>query len=76
VPDPSGQFANEIKADRSLGEKLGLQHTPTIIVCSQREWVQVTDPNSLYQTIDQVAANAGPAAAPHKTAAAAKKSAH
>ena len=76
VPDPSGQLANEVKADRALGEKMGLQHTPTIIVCSQREWVHVTDPNYLYQTIDQVAADAGTATAPHKAATAAKKTVH
>src|ERR1019366_4979442 len=52
VPDPSGQLASEVKADRSVGEKMGLQHTPTIIVCSQHEWVQVTDVSQLYQTID------------------------
>jgi protein-disulfide isomerase len=76
VPDPSGQLANEVKADKALGEKMGLQHTPTIIVCNQHEWVQVTDTNYLYQTIDQIEADAGSGspAAPHKTAA--KKTTH
>jgi hypothetical protein len=60
VPDPTGQFSTEVKADRSLGEKLGVQHTPTIIVCSQREWVQVTRVDLLYQTIEEVMAKAGP----------------
>lgn len=59
VPDPTGQLANEVKADRSLGEKIGLQHTPTIFVCTQREWVQVTRDDLLYQTIDQLEAQAG-----------------
>jgi len=73
VPDPTGQFNNEVKADRSLGEKLGVQHTPTIIVCSQREWVQVTRVDLLYQTIEEVMAKAGPVtqvkATPAKTPA-------
>jgi protein-disulfide isomerase len=60
VPDPTGQFATEVKADRAVGERMGLQHTPTIVVCSQREWVQVTDVSMLYQTIEQVEAQAGP----------------
>jgi protein-disulfide isomerase len=60
VADPTGQLTKEVEADRTLGEKIGLQHTPTIIVCSQREWVHVTDVSLLYQTIDEVAAKAGP----------------
>jgi protein-disulfide isomerase len=63
VPDASGQLANEVKADRALGERMGLQHTPTIVVCSNKQWVQVTDVSQLYQTIEQVMAQAGPATA-------------
>jgi hypothetical protein len=62
-----------VQADKALGTKMGLQHTPTIIVCSAREWVQVTDVSLLYQTIDEVEAKAG-AAEPVKTAA--KKKTH
>ncbi|HEX9199251.1 MAG TPA: thioredoxin domain-containing protein [Acidobacteriaceae bacterium] len=61
VPDPTGQFSNEVKAEKAIGEKLGVQHTPTIIVCSQREWVHVTRTDLLYQTIEEVEAKAGPA---------------
>jgi len=68
VPDPTGQLAKEVNADRSLGEKMGLEHTPTIVVCSNKQWVQVTDPTQLYQTIEQVMAQAGPAAAAHSPA--------
>jgi hypothetical protein len=73
VPDPSGQLMKEVQADKALGTKMGLQHTPTIIVCSAREWVQVNDVSLLYQTIDEVEAKAGPAE-PVKTAA--KKTTH
>jgi protein-disulfide isomerase len=74
VADPSGQLANEVKADKALGERMGLQHTPTIVVCSAKQWVQVTDVSQLYQTIEQVMAQAGPvASAPAKTTALAAK---
>jgi len=58
VVDPSGQFKKEVEVDKAFGEKLGVGHTPTIIVCSQREWVQVTDVSQLYQTIEGVEARA------------------
>ena len=67
VPDPSGQLTKEVKADYDLGMKLGVQHTPTIIVCSQHEWVHVTDVSLLYQTIEQVEAQAGTAGPPAKS---------
>jgi protein-disulfide isomerase len=76
VPDASGQLTKEVTADYNLGMKLGVQHTPTIIVCNQHEWVQITDVSLLYQTIEQVQAQAGPAGpakAPVKKSAAAAK---
>jgi len=63
VADPSGELMKEVQADKAQGEKIGVQHTPTIIVCNQHEWVQVTDVSQLYHTIDQVTAEAGPAGA-------------
>ncbi len=69
VVDPTGQFAAEVMADQALGEKIGLSQTPTIFVATPKNWVQVTDVNLLYQTIDAalaqtpaVAATATPAA--------------
>jgi protein-disulfide isomerase len=59
VVDPTGQFAKEVIVDRTLGEKMGIVHTPTIIVCDQHRWVQVTNPGLLYQTIDEFLAEAG-----------------
>jgi protein-disulfide isomerase len=56
VPDPTGQFKKEVEADRTLGERLGVQYTPAIIVCTQHEWVHVTDISLLYQTIDELEA--------------------
>jgi protein-disulfide isomerase len=72
VVDPTGQLMKEVKDDHAIGERMGLQHTPTIIVCSQREWVHVTDVSLLYQTIDEVSAKAGPAAAAAKSTVAKK----
>jgi protein-disulfide isomerase len=67
VPDPGGVLTKEVEADRTLGNKIGLEHTPTIVVCNQHEWVQVTDVSLLYQTIDEVMAKAGPAPAAKAT---------
>jgi len=70
VPDPNGELLKEVMADRALGEKAGLQHTPMIIVCTQHEWVQVTDTTLLYQTIDELLAHAGGATTGAKPAGA------
>ncbi|HZY62544.1 MAG TPA: thioredoxin domain-containing protein [Edaphobacter sp.] len=67
VVDPTGQFAREVHADYELGEKLGLNETPTIIVVTPKHWTQVTDINQLYATIDTALAET-PAAATHSAA--------
>jgi protein-disulfide isomerase len=54
VIDPSGLFAAEVNADYTLGERIGITQTPTIWVVTQKNWVQVTDVNQLYSTIDSV----------------------
>lgn len=58
VVDPTGQFRKEVFEDKALGEKMGLGHTPTLFVCTQHEWVQVTKPTELYHTIEQVESDA------------------
>jgi protein-disulfide isomerase len=64
VIDPAGQFAKEVEADKNLGLKMGLEHTPTIIVATNKSWVQVVDVNQLYSVIDAaLAQTGGPAAA-------------
>lgn len=63
VVDPQGTFAKEVNADYALGEHIGLAQTPTIFVASAKGWVQVTDISLLYQTLDTVIAQAGPAPA-------------
>jgi protein-disulfide isomerase len=76
VPDPTGQFKKEVEADRTVGDRLGVQYTPAIIVVTQHEWVHVTDISLLYQTIDQLETKVAAEAPVRKaTAAPAKKSA-
>ncbi len=59
VMDPSGLFAQEVKSDYTLGERIGLTQTPTIFVVTPKQWIQVTDVNYLYQTIDAALAETG-----------------
>ena len=72
VPDPGGELAKEVAADKALGDRLGIKYTACIIVCTQREWVHVTDINLLYRTIDELEAKANGDAKPIDT----KKRAH
>jgi protein-disulfide isomerase len=56
VVDPQGKLAAEVNADKELGRKVGIQHTPTIYVVSSRNpsrpFVEVTDSKQLFQTIE------------------------
>lgn len=52
VMDPNGRCANEVQADCTLATRLGVLHTPTIIVATQTRWIEVTDPRQLYAAID------------------------
>jgi protein-disulfide isomerase len=61
VADPTGQLAKEVNTDKTLGERVGVAHTPTIIVCNQHQWIEVTDVSELYSAIDQAQAGAGAA---------------
>jgi protein-disulfide isomerase len=65
VVDPTGQFAREVHADYELGQRVGLTQTPTIFVVTQKHWIQVTDVNQLYQTIDTALAETPAVAAAH-----------
>jgi protein-disulfide isomerase len=56
VVDPQGKFAAEIKADKDLGVQVGIEHTPTIYVVSNKTqgkpFVEVVDRSQLFQLID------------------------
>jgi protein-disulfide isomerase len=56
VIDPTGKLAAEVNADKSLGQAIHLDHTPTVYVVSNRDpskpYVEVKDNSQLYATID------------------------
>jgi protein-disulfide isomerase len=52
VMDATGACANEVKADRALGDRLNIHATPCIFVVTQKKWVHVNDIHQLYQIID------------------------
>jgi protein-disulfide isomerase len=61
VVDPQGKLAAEVNADRDLGKRIGLQHTPTIYVVNSKtqgkSYVEVEEPSTqLFQTIDAMKA--------------------
>jgi protein-disulfide isomerase len=78
VVDPMGEFAAKVKTDYNLGQRVGIDHTPTIYVVSDTTrgtpFVEVVDRTQLYQLIDKVMKEAGDAPQPHKTATAKKTS--
>jgi protein-disulfide isomerase len=58
VIDPTGKCAKEVEADCILARRIGVAHTPTLIVVTARQWIEVTDPNQLYAAIDRAEAEA------------------
>jgi protein-disulfide isomerase len=56
VVDPQGKLAAEVNADKELGKKIGISHTPTIYVVSSRNpsrpFVEVQDDKQLFQLIE------------------------
>jgi len=71
VVDPQGKFAAEVKADYDLGQSIGIQHTPTIWIVTNKTsgtpFVEVVDRTRLYELIDQALADtkSEPATAHH-----------
>jgi len=61
VVDPTGKLAAEVTADKNLGQSLGINHTPTIYVVSdknpQKPYVEVTDRSQLFALIDSMKKN-------------------
>ena len=58
--DPQGQLAALVNADYALGQRVGIEHTPTIWVVlaggKNPPWVEITDRSKLYQIIDEAIA--------------------
>jgi protein-disulfide isomerase len=66
VVDPQGSLAARVKADRALGERIGLTQTPTIWVATNYGIQEVQDIHTLYSVIDAAiaATKNAPAAKP------------
>ena len=69
--DPQGKVAAEVKTDYALGQRIGIEHTPTIWVVTANSkgapFVEVVDRTKLFQLIDQALADTK-SVAPAKTA--------
>jgi len=59
--DPQGHLAAAVKADYALGQRIGIEHTPTIWVVTAggkgAPFVEIVDRSKLYQIIDQALAS-------------------
>jgi protein-disulfide isomerase len=55
--DPQGKLAALVKADYALGQRVGIEHTPTIWIVTANSkgapFVEVVDRSKLFQLIDQ-----------------------
>lgn len=60
VVDPKGVLTAKVKADFALGQRVGIEHTPTLYVVSDTQrgtpFVEVVDRANLFQLIDQMLA--------------------
>lgn len=60
--DPNGKIADKIKSDFALGQRIGIQHTPTLFVVTNgggkgQPFVEVIDRNQLTQMIETAKAS-------------------
>jgi protein-disulfide isomerase len=60
--DPQGKLSAEVKADSALGERIGIEHTPTIWIVTNGAngappYTEVVDRSRLFQMIDQALAD-------------------
>jgi protein-disulfide isomerase len=66
--DPQGTLAGLVKADYALGQRVGIEHTPTIWVSTANSkgapFVEVVDRSRLFQLIDQALADTASAPRP------------
>lgn len=78
VVDPDGKFGTQVKADFAVGQRVGIEHTPTIYVVSNssygKPFVEVVDRSKLYSIIDEMKAQAGAATTAAKSAKTTKAS--
>ncbi len=66
VVDPQGTLSAKVEADRSMGTRIPLDHTPTIYIVNEtghgQSVTEVSDITQLYQTLDTVMKEAGSSA--------------
>jgi protein-disulfide isomerase len=59
--DPQGKLAAAVKADYALGQRIGIEHTPTIWIVTANSkgapFIEVVDRSKLFQLIDQALAD-------------------
>jgi protein-disulfide isomerase len=59
--DPQSKLAAEVKGDYALGQRIGIEHTPTIWVVTANSkgapFVEVVDRTKLYELIDEAIAD-------------------
>lgn len=64
--DPTGEFEKKIRQDYALGQRVGIQHTPTIYIVSNTQrgkpFVEVVDRSQLYAMIDDMLKQSEPVA--------------
>ncbi|MFI5116264.1 MAG: DsbA family protein [Terriglobales bacterium] len=72
VMDPNGDLAAKVRADFQLGQRIPLDHTPTIYIVSDtvrgQPFIEVVDRTKLYELIEQVIKETGSKPAVKKTA--------
>jgi protein-disulfide isomerase len=58
VVDPQGELAAKVNADRTLGNRVGIDHTPTVYIVTDKAsgtpFVEVKDNTQLFQIIDSM----------------------
>lgn len=58
VVDPQGKFAAEVRQTKNVGDRVGITHTPTLYVVTNRlqgtPFVEVVDRGQLYKMIDEL----------------------
>jgi protein-disulfide isomerase len=77
VVDPNGELTAKVEADRTLGNRIPLDHTPTIYVVTDMAnatpVTEVKDLNQLYQILDEVTKQAKASTPAAKSSTTAKK---
>ena len=56
VMDPQGKLEAEVKADSALGNRMGINETPTAFVVTEHGYKQITNFDDLYSMLDQAVA--------------------